>query len=116
MPGQDGTELIRELLGEYSLNQMVVITAHPDIKEVATLLELGPITLLSKPLVVAQLIECVERMTGTQLVGGPANGRVANRSAEGSSYRMPQPIPLKPEPPLPDEFAGHQNDLLSQKE
>ena len=72
MPGRDGTELIRELLGEYSLNQMVVITANPDICQVAELLALGPITLVCKPLSVTQLVECVKRMTGTYLPVMPA--------------------------------------------
>lgn len=67
MPGRDGTELVRDLLGEYSLTQMVVITSHPDISEAAALLELGPITLLRKPLSVPQLIECARRMTGANL-------------------------------------------------
>ncbi len=72
MPGRDGTELIRELLGEYSLNQMVVITANPDISQVAELMALGPITLVCKPLSMPQLVECVKRMTGTYLPALPA--------------------------------------------
>lgn len=85
MPGRDGTELIRELLGEYSLSQMVVITAQSDLGQARDLFELGPITLLRKPLSVAQLIECVERTTGTRLVAASLNGSVASHGAEESA-------------------------------
>lgn len=88
MPGRDGSELIRELLDKYSLNQMVVITAYPDISHAGDLLELGPITLLRKPLSVAQLIECVKNMTGTQLVGTSADSRSASRGTNESADQM----------------------------
>jgi excisionase family DNA binding protein len=84
LPDRDGTELIRELLGEYSLNQMVVITAHPDIGLVGKLLEMGPVTLLCKPLAVAQLIECVKRITGKHQMAGADDDRGASRSAKNS--------------------------------
>ena len=95
MPGRDGTELIRELLGEYSLNQMVVITAHPDIGLVGKLLELGPVTLLRKPLAMGQLIECVKRITGNQLVAASANNQAAKRRTKNHSDPATQFAPLK---------------------
>jgi excisionase family DNA binding protein len=78
MPGQDGTELIREVAGEYSLSQMVVITAFPELTQMDELFNLGALTLLRKPIEADQLIECVERILGTRLpntdssVGEPA--------------------------------------------
>lgn len=103
MPGRDGSELIRELLGEYSLNQMVVITAHPDISEAASLLELGPITLLRKPLSLAQIIECAKHMTGTNLVAVPAAGWTANHRADDGGDRATGAVPLKQEPYSTDQ-------------
>ncbi len=67
MPQRDGTELIRALTGEYSLNQMVVITAHPDLSQAAALLELGPVTLLRKPLSIPQLKDCLKRIAAQAL-------------------------------------------------
>ena len=107
LPDRDGTELIRELLGEYSLNQMVVITAHPDIGLVGKLLELGPITLLCKPLAVAQLIECVKRITGTQLMMASADNQAANRREKHNSNQETQLTRLKPSPLLTDKAQGH---------
>jgi excisionase family DNA binding protein len=97
MPGRNGIELIRELLGEYSLNQMVVITAHPDISEIADLLELGPIKLLRKPLSVAQLIECVKYIAGTSGVAASSEGRAANRGADESTDQATGPGLKQPE-------------------
>jgi len=68
MPGRDGIELIRELQGDYTLNQMVVITSHDDVSQAGALLELGPITLMRKPLSLSQLVACLNRVTGSQLV------------------------------------------------
>ena len=84
MPGRDGTELIRELLGEYALSQMVVITAFPDISQAGALLELGPITLLRKPYSMAQVIECVQCLTGTRLIPASFAGSAASRSPDGT--------------------------------
>lgn len=63
MPGRGGIELIRILLGRYSLGQMVVITGYPDLSEAAELLELGPLTLLRKPLAVNPLKDCIKRIS-----------------------------------------------------
>ena len=68
LPGRSGAELIQELLGEYTLDQMIVITAHPDLQQAASLLELGPLTLLRKPLDVSRLKACVRRLA---LAGSP---------------------------------------------
>jgi excisionase family DNA binding protein len=61
LPGKDGAQLIQELRGEYSLGQMIMITAFADLMDSDKILELGAVTLLRKPLDPAQLIECVER-------------------------------------------------------
>jgi len=94
LPDRDGTELIRELLGEYSLNQMVVITAHPDISLVGELLKLGPVTLLCKPLALEQLIECVKRITGKHLMAGADNDQGASRSLKNSPAPTTSVTPL----------------------
>ena len=62
MPGRDGTELMRELGGEYSLSQMIMITAFADLAKMDPRFEFGTLTLLRKPLDAGQIIECVERL------------------------------------------------------
>jgi excisionase family DNA binding protein len=107
LPDRDGTELIRELLGEYSLNQIVVITAYPDISLVGELLKLGPVTLLCKPLAVAQLLECVQRITGIQLVPASSNNPAANHRALDYSGQEARLTPLKQTSHLSDKAQGH---------
>lgn len=107
LPDRDGTNLIRELLGEYSLNQMVVITAHPDIGLVGELLKMGPITLLCKPLAMVQLIECVRRITGIQLAPAPTGNQAVNRREKDRSSHAAPAEPLKPAPHLTDKAQGH---------
>lgn len=67
MPGGDGTELIQELKIEYSLSQMVLITAFPDLAQMKDPLDLGALTLLRKPLAAHQLVDCAERILGRAL-------------------------------------------------
>lgn len=61
LPEKDGIQLIQELRGEYSLGQMIMITAFADLVDADKLFGLGAVTLLRKPLDPDQLIECVER-------------------------------------------------------
>lgn len=64
LPGRDGSKLVQELAGEYSLSQIVMITAFPDLVQMNKLFELGALTLLRKPLEAGQLLECVARILG----------------------------------------------------
>ncbi len=71
MPDGDGTELVRRLLPGYSLSQMVIITAFPDLAQLDKLFDLGALTLLRKPLEPSQLLECVQRIIGHPLTRTP---------------------------------------------
>ena len=44
VPGRDGTDLIRELKGNYSCDQMVVITAVPEMATRKGLPDMGAVT------------------------------------------------------------------------
>ena len=48
LPGRNGTEVIKELRETYSLRQMVVITAFPDLMQMEELLNHGAITVFTK--------------------------------------------------------------------
>lgn len=67
MPGKDGTQLVRQLAGRYTLSQMVVITAFPELAKMDELFDIGALTLLGKPLDADRLVECVERILGAPL-------------------------------------------------
>ena len=64
LPGRNGTEVIKELRETYSLRQMVVITAFPDLMQMEELLNHGAITVLRKPISVDQLLTCAEEIVG----------------------------------------------------
>jgi len=66
LPGKDGVRLIQELRNEYSLGQMIMITAFVDLVDLEKLFGLGAVTLLRKPLDGLQLIECVEGRSSRQ--------------------------------------------------
>ncbi|MGA2243910.1 MAG: response regulator [Verrucomicrobiota bacterium] len=72
LPGKDGVSLIQELQNEYSLGQMIMITAFVDLVDLEKLFGFGAVTLLRKPLEAAQLIECVERRLSYE--GGSSQG------------------------------------------
>jgi len=65
--GEDDTDLLRELKGDYSPDQMVIITAVPDLVSGKELTDLGAVTLLPKPLAAELLVACVERIAGVPL-------------------------------------------------
>jgi len=60
LPDASGASVIHELKGRYDLNQMIIITALPELLDTPELLDLGPIRLLKKPLVAEQMIACLE--------------------------------------------------------
>jgi DNA-binding response OmpR family regulator len=70
LPGKNGTELIRKLEGVYSLGQMVLVSALPELQEGRALADLGGVALLPKPLTAEALAACVERVTGVRLRPG----------------------------------------------
>ena len=67
MPNRNGTELIRELMGAYTLAQMVLISGLPELAQGEALAGLGGVALLPKPLSAEGLAACVERVTGMRL-------------------------------------------------
>jgi excisionase family DNA binding protein len=67
LPGRDGTELVQELRSEYSLSQIVMITAFPDLVQINKLFELGAMTLLRKPLDTVQFLERIGQILGARM-------------------------------------------------
>lgn len=62
LPGMLGTELIRKLRPDYSLKDMVLITAFADLVAVDELGGLSTLTILRKPLDAEGLRECADRI------------------------------------------------------
>jgi hypothetical protein len=67
LPDRDGTDLIRELQGAYTLDQMVLVSALPELAQGAALEGLEGVALMPKPLSLDGLVACVERITGMRL-------------------------------------------------
>lgn len=59
MPADEGLRLVRHIAGDYSLAQVVMLASFTDLAQADELLQLGPVTLLCKPLDAVQLTECV---------------------------------------------------------
>ena len=62
LPGNDGAEFVRELRIEYSLSQIIMVVASPDLAQMNKLFDLGVFALLRKPLDASQLVGSVERI------------------------------------------------------
>jgi len=93
LPGQDGMEFIRQIQDDYSLTQVVVITAFADLAQADKLFDLGAMTLLRKPLDAGRLIECVDQILGMPLPG--RNFRVAEKVARQGRGRAATSAHLK---------------------
>jgi DNA-binding NtrC family response regulator len=70
LPDAAGTDVIRELSGVYRLQQMVLVSALPDLAGSVSLDGIEGVALLPKPLSAESLRSCVERVTGRRLLNG----------------------------------------------
>ena len=64
MPGLDGVETFRELHALRPALPVIIVTGYPDSDLMARALEIGPFTMISKPVDVAQIQKTVDRMLG----------------------------------------------------
>jgi excisionase family DNA binding protein len=64
MPGMDGVETFRGIRSARTDLPVVIITAYPDSDLMARAMEIGPFTILQKPVDIHQLRKTVELITG----------------------------------------------------
>jgi DNA-binding NtrC family response regulator len=64
MPGIDGVETFRELQTIRPGLPVVIVTGYPDSDLMARALEIGPFTMISKPVDLNQVQKTVERIVG----------------------------------------------------
>lgn len=101
LPDGNGMEFIHQIRGDYSLTQVVVITAFSDLAEAEKLFDFGAMTLLRKPFSAGQFVECVDRILGQFLPQQHFNAgeKIArqNRKQPAINARLKQfPQLLKP--------------------
>jgi CheY-like chemotaxis protein len=64
MPGLDGVETFREIQARRPGLPVVIVTGYPDSDLVARALEIGPVTMVSKPVDLPQIQKVVEQFAG----------------------------------------------------
>lgn len=65
MPGMNGVDAFREIHGLRPTLPVVIVTGYPDSDLMARALEIGPFTMISKPVDLAQIQKTVEQIVGT---------------------------------------------------
>jgi excisionase family DNA binding protein len=65
MPGMNGVDTFRELHGLRPGLPVIIVTAYPDSHLMAQALEIGPFTMISKPVDLAQIQQTVDRILGS---------------------------------------------------
>lgn len=65
MPGLNGVETFRELHAIQPGLPVVIVTGYPDSDLMARALEIGPFTMISKPVEIHQIQKTVSRIVGT---------------------------------------------------
>jgi excisionase family DNA binding protein len=65
MPGLNGVQTFRELHGLRPGLPVVIVTGYPDSELMAQALEIGPFTMISKPVDLHQIQKTVDRIVGT---------------------------------------------------
>jgi excisionase family DNA binding protein len=65
MPGMNGVDTFRELHALRPALPVVIVTAYPDSDLMARALEIGPFTMISKPVDLAQIQKIVDRTVGS---------------------------------------------------
>jgi len=64
MPEVDGPTVLAEVRRSWGAVAVIIITAYPESELMARAMKHGPITLLSKPFNVTELVDCVQRAAG----------------------------------------------------
>src|SRR5262249_16043585 len=67
MPGMNGVDTFRKIHSLYPALPVIIVTGYPDSDLMAQALEIGPFTMLSKPVGLAQIQQAIRRMTGSSL-------------------------------------------------
>ena len=65
MPGMNGVDTFREIHTLRPALPVMIVTAYPDSDLMAKALEIGPFTMISKPVDLAQIQKTVDRIVGT---------------------------------------------------
>jgi len=65
MPGMNGVDTFREIHSLRSALPVMIVTAYPDSDLMAKALEIGPFTMISKPVDLAQIQKTVDRIVGS---------------------------------------------------
>ena len=65
MPGLNGVETFRELHALRPALPVIIVTGYPDSDLMARALEIGPFTMISKPVDVSQIQKTVDRIVGS---------------------------------------------------
>jgi excisionase family DNA binding protein len=65
MPGMNGVETFREIHSLRPALPVMIVTAYPDSDLMSKALEIGPFTMISKPVDLAQIQKTVDRIVGT---------------------------------------------------
>jgi DNA-binding NtrC family response regulator len=65
MPGMNGVDTFREIHSLRPALPVMIVTAYPDSDLMAKALEIGPFTMISKPVDLAQIQKTVDRIVGT---------------------------------------------------
>jgi excisionase family DNA binding protein len=65
MPGMSGADTFRELHTLRPELPVIIVTAYPDGELMAKALEIGPFTMISKPVDIAQIQKTVDRIVGS---------------------------------------------------
>lgn len=63
MPEVDGPTVLAAIRQSWGQVPVVIITAYPESELMARAMKHGPITLLSKPFNVTELVDCIKRLT-----------------------------------------------------
>lgn len=64
MPGMNGVDTFREIHALRPALPVMIVTAYPDSDLMAKALEIGPFTMISKPVDLAQIQKTVDRIVG----------------------------------------------------
>ena len=65
MPGMNGVDTFREIHALRPALPVMIVTAYPDSDMIAKALEIGPFSMISKPVDLAQIQKTVERIVGS---------------------------------------------------
>jgi DNA-binding NtrC family response regulator len=65
MPGMNGVDTFREIHTLRPALPVMIVTAYPDSDLMAKALEIGPFTMISKPVDLAQIQKTVDRIVGS---------------------------------------------------